>query len=86
MLFQVTEATPKDQVWTESRGSFKNWLKHFIKDARHFQIIYLSLFLVYGFLELGWGADWEKYLMILKEDKKRYLKFTTAIIVLTSTK
>lgn len=26
-------------------------------DARHFQILYLSLFLVYGIFELGWDSD-----------------------------
>lgn len=30
------------------------------KDARHFQIAYLSLFLVYGIIELGWDADLAK--------------------------
>ncbi|HHG84397.1 MAG TPA: hypothetical protein ENJ82_06595, partial [Bacteroidetes bacterium] len=30
---------------------------YFQKDARHFQIIYLSLFLVYGIFSLGWDAD-----------------------------
>lgn len=27
------------------------------RDARHFQIVYLSLFLIYGIFQLGWDAD-----------------------------
>lgn len=31
-----------------------NQLRNLLKDARHFQIIYLSIFLIYGILELKW--------------------------------
>lgn len=37
----------------------------FIRDARHFQILFLSSFLVYGLSSLGWGDQWERYLTLL---------------------
>lgn len=36
-------------------------LRFFQSDARHFQIAYLSLFLVYGIFSLGWDADLLKF-------------------------
>ena len=35
------------------------------KDARHFQIVFLSTFLVYGIIALQWDAEWERYLVLL---------------------
>ena len=40
----------------------KNWLT---RDARHFQIVYLGGFLVYGIFALGWEIDWAKYLTLI---------------------
>ncbi len=34
------------------------------KDARHFQIVFLSTFLAYGLLALQWDAEWERYLVL----------------------
>jgi len=34
------------------------------KDARHFQIIYLGVFLSFGLLTLGWAGEWTHYLSI----------------------
>jgi Na+-transporting NADH:ubiquinone oxidoreductase subunit NqrB len=31
----------------------------FIRDARHFQIVYLSMFLIYGVAFLGWGGQFD---------------------------
>ncbi len=42
-----------------------NTFRAFIKDARNFQIIYLSIFLVYGINVLDWEADIPKYLIII---------------------
>ncbi len=36
----------------------------FLKDARHFQIAFLSLFLLYGTLALQWEAEWRRYLVL----------------------
>lgn len=33
--------------------------KKFIRDARHFQIVYLSMFLIYGVLFLGWAGQFD---------------------------
>lgn len=55
----VQENGPREE--TASRGSFLNWMKHFLKDGRHFQIVYLSAFLVYGFLALGWTSEWTTF-------------------------
>lgn len=45
---------------------------HYIKnifcifnDARHFQIIYLSIFLLYGIIALGWEVDSWKYVTLI---------------------
>lgn len=35
------------------------------KDARHFQIVFLSSFLAYGVLALQWDAEWARYLVLL---------------------
>ena len=35
-------------------------LRFFQRDARHFQIVYLSLFLVYGIFSLGWDTDLQR--------------------------
>ncbi len=37
-----------------------NKTRSFLKDARHFQIIYLSIFLIYGIVELDWNIGWEE--------------------------
>lgn len=37
----------------------------FIKDARNFQILYLSIFLVYGIQVLDWERDIPKYIIII---------------------
>lgn len=39
--------------------------KNFFKDARHFQIVYLSLFLLYGIYALGWEVDSLKYTVLI---------------------
>ncbi len=41
---------------------FQLWFK---KDARHFQILCLSLFLLYGIVILGWDADIYQYLTLV---------------------
>jgi hypothetical protein len=40
-------------------------VKRFTKDARHFQIIYLSIFLGYGLIELNWEITPIKIFIIL---------------------
>ncbi|MFK7973104.1 MAG: RnfABCDGE type electron transport complex subunit D [Bacteroidia bacterium] len=35
-------------------------IKRFMKDARHFQIVYLSMFLVYGIAFLGWAGQFNE--------------------------
>ncbi len=40
-------------------------LKYFGKDARHFQIVYLSAFMIYGLLELGWRGEWLSYSIVI---------------------
>lgn len=37
----------------------------FLADARHFQVLYLGLFLAYGLIGLGWGFEWNKYALII---------------------
>lgn len=37
----------------------------FLRDARHFQIIYLGAFLLYGSLALGWDAEIGRYLAVI---------------------
>lgn len=37
-------------------------LSHFLlSDARHYQILFLTLFLCYGIYFLGWNANWKQY-------------------------
>jgi Na+-transporting NADH:ubiquinone oxidoreductase subunit NqrB len=36
----------------------------FLLDARHFQILYLGLFLAYGLFGLTWAFEWQKYALI----------------------
>lgn len=39
---------------------------HFLRrDARHFQIVFLSTFMVYGTVALQWDTQWERYLILL---------------------
>lgn len=40
-------------------------ITNFLRDARHFQIVYLSLFLVYGIFFLDWQADLSRYGILL---------------------
>jgi Na+-transporting NADH:ubiquinone oxidoreductase subunit NqrB len=40
-------------------------LKSIFKDARHFQILFLSGFLLFGCLFLGWSVDISKYLITI---------------------
>lgn len=35
-----------------------------LKDARHFQIIYLGIFLTFGLLALGWSVQADRYIVI----------------------
>lgn len=42
-----------------------NGFRAFLKDARNFQIIYLSIFLVYGIQVLDWEKDIPKYIIII---------------------
>lgn len=44
---------PLAQIW--------RW---FLKDARHFQILSLSIFLCYGILDLGWNTHLDRILLI----------------------
>ncbi|MCB0738323.1 MAG: RnfABCDGE type electron transport complex subunit D [Bacteroidetes bacterium] len=41
-----------------------NW-KWFKTDARHFQIVFLSTFLLYGLFELGWQVEASKYAVLI---------------------
>lgn len=52
--------TEKAQHTTQLSG-----LQAFVKDARNFQILYLSIFLVYGIQYLDWEKDIPKYMIIL---------------------
>lgn len=40
-------------------------LRSFTTDARNFQIVYLSLFLLYGFIFLDWSFEWYKYATLI---------------------
>jgi len=44
---------------------FKEFSGFLLKDARHFQIFYLSLFLIYGISFLHWDADISRYTYLL---------------------
>lgn len=47
-------------------GSTFQAIAEFLKgDARHFQIIYLGIFLLYGIYALGWNQDIQKYGVII---------------------
>lgn len=35
------------------------------RDARHFQILFLGIFLVYGTIELQWDTEWSRYLTLM---------------------
>lgn len=37
----------------------------FLSDARHFQILFLSTFLVYGITMLQWDAEWARYAALI---------------------
>ena len=52
-----------NQLTSSISGVFP-WLQRAFRDARHFQIFYLILFLVYGALFLDWTQDWAKYAAI----------------------
>ncbi len=43
----------------------KSFSEYIFKDARNFQIFYLSLFLVYGISFLGWDVDLWRYLTLI---------------------
>lgn len=36
---------------------------HFLNDARHFQIVYLGSFVLFGLIFLSWYEDWFKFLL-----------------------
>lgn len=42
--------------------TFRSWL---FGDPRHFQILALSAFLVYGIVDLGWAAQWSAYAVLM---------------------
>ncbi len=46
-------------------AELKNFGNYLLKDARHFQIFYLSLFLIYGIYFLNWDVDMPRYAMLL---------------------
>lgn len=46
-----------------TRYPFAQFFQRIFKDARHFQIIYLSLFLVYGILALDWSNGIDRILV-----------------------
>lgn len=46
------------------------WFTRELRDPRYFQLLYLSLFLVYGIFYLGWETELDKYVAV----------FTTVII------
>ena len=35
------------------------------RDARHFQILFLGIFLIYGTLELQWDTEWIRYFTLM---------------------
>jgi Na+-transporting NADH:ubiquinone oxidoreductase subunit NqrB len=47
-------------------SNFLHWCIEFLKrDARHFQILFLSGFLTYGLCVLQWDAEWPRYALLL---------------------
>ncbi|MCB0770631.1 MAG: RnfABCDGE type electron transport complex subunit D, partial [Flavobacteriales bacterium] len=40
-------------------------LRFLRRDARHFQIVFLSTFMVYGTIALQWDAEWDRYAILL---------------------
>ncbi|MEO0405448.1 MAG: hypothetical protein AAF193_11305, partial [Bacteroidota bacterium] len=46
-------------------NTIQSFTSFFTKDARHFQLVFLSSFAVYGMLVLDWISHWPKYLGIL---------------------
>ncbi len=47
------------------RAEITSFSQYIFRDARNFQIFYLSLFLVYGISFLGWDVDIYRYLMLI---------------------
>lgn len=39
-------------------------IRFFRRDARHFQIVFLASFLVYGISVLQWDAEWRRYVLL----------------------
>lgn len=35
------------------------------RDARHFQVLFLASFLLYGIFQLGWDAEWPRYAILI---------------------
>ncbi len=54
-------------------------LKSFIKDARHFQIVYLSMFLIYGIIFLGWAGQFEADKGLANLLRSDFLKYVAII-------
>ena len=46
-----------------SKLKFPLNLMHFFNDARHFQIVYLGSFVLFGLVFLSWHEDWFKFIL-----------------------
>lgn len=46
-----------------SKLKFPLNLMHFFNDARHFQIVYLGSFVLFGLIFLSWYEDWFKFIL-----------------------
>jgi Na+-transporting NADH:ubiquinone oxidoreductase subunit NqrB len=57
----MNTSTASPRAASISLAQISQW---FLKDARHFQILSLSLFLTYGILELGWNTQLSRIVTI----------------------
>src|SRR5262245_14120899 len=59
-VYGIAEQRIMDSTAPASR--LRTW---FLSDARHFQIVFLASFLLYGILLLGWDADLVRYACLI---------------------
>lgn len=54
-----------EQFFSTQAHFLKAAFQSFLKDARHFQIVYLSLFLAYGLFALNWDAELLRFTVLI---------------------
>jgi|JI10StandDraft_1071094.scaffolds.fasta_scaffold394863_2 Na+-transporting NADH:ubiquinone oxidoreductase subunit NqrB len=63
--FTVLVCTASQQTGMAHTRSILRPIAFLQRDARHFQILFLGAFLLYGLLALHWDAEWQRYALIL---------------------